>query len=233
MPFFVQINFFPPAVTGATALKIYESGDAVTWTLIDETTDIGVYPNYITEFGTPNAVSADDYFSVSWVIAGSETQKSTPVRGGTHPSEIMASLEDIQAELPDDIVSPTYSNTALIQISVARRIRGYMSRIVDNATLVGWDTPLATPDLIRTVAAKFIAAQLYANEMAKTGTMIEDQSFPQRVYNEAMTMLNGIIDGTMTIPDLVLIDGTTGDMSIDDFFPIDSTDRAFTMGQQF
>lgn len=146
--------------------------------------------------------------------------------------EILATLEDVNANLPADpamvVVEATEANTDLLQISIARVVRGYLSRVYEVATLVSWDTPQKTPEIIREVAAKLIAAQLYFNKTAEQSTTIEENSFAQKLYDEAIALLNSIIGGDIIVPDIPST--PTDGMSILDGFPIDDTDRSFTMG---
>lgn len=149
-------------------------------------------------------------------------------------AEILASSDDINANLPSDDNSPVVvaddDNTGLIQISVSRVIRGYLSRVISNSILLSWASPESTPEIIREIAGKLIAAQLYFNEIAKSNTDVDDKHFSQRKYNEAITLLQQIIAGD------IVMDGVTTnstELSVDDFWPNSSTDRAFSMGQQF
>jgi hypothetical protein len=149
-------------------------------------------------------------------------------------AEILASLDDINAELPSD--NPSFfvvaddDNTDLLQISVARVVKGYLSGVIDNVTLVEWQSPEATPETINVIAAKLIASQLYFNYVAKTSVDISPDSFAQKRYDEAIAMLNGIISGTIILPDTEA--PATGGITDQDYFPIDATGRAFTMGME-
>jgi hypothetical protein len=149
-------------------------------------------------------------------------------------SQILASLDDINANLVSDaphVVRATDENTHLLQISVARVVRAYLSRLIPSATLIVWDLssdpPVIPPDVVREIAGKMIAAQLYFNETSKTSITIEDRSFAQKRYDEAMALLNGIISGDIVIEGIV-----TEEMTDLDFFPVDDTDRAFTMSME-
>lgn len=142
-------------------------------------------------------------------------------------AEILASLDDINANLDKSVVEATDENTELLQISVARIIRGYLSNAIDNVTIMSWRAPDGTPELIREAAGKLIAAQHYFNEISKTTDVIEANSFSQKRYDEAMAILNGILLGNYVLPDVVLVGGT--DMTILDSFPIDATGRKFSM----
>jgi hypothetical protein len=100
---------------------------------------------------------------------------------------------------------------------------------VSQDILYSWTTPEGTPDIVREIAAKLIAAQLYFNSSARTSLTIDDQSFAQKLYDQAIALLGMIVDGSIPIdPD---IPTTPFDIvTADDFFPVDDTDRAFTMG---
>lgn len=155
-------------------------------------------------------------------------------------AEILASLDDINAELPSEspeaVAVATDENTDLLQISAARVVRGYLSSMYSRETLVGWDSPDNTPEIIREIAAKLIASSHFFNQTAKTSLIIDPDSFAQKRYDEAMALLNGIIDGSIAVilpdpPGGVLDPGITA-LSELDFFPVDDTDRAFTLGMQ-
>lgn len=149
-------------------------------------------------------------------------------------TQILASLKDINAQLPslDDnaVIEATDENTYLIQISVARVIRAYLARSVNQTMLMSWVDPDHTPDIIREVAARLIAAGLYANFAARTSMNIEDHSFGQKKYDEAMKILQGILTGDIVLAefDIQAVDS----LSALDFFPVDDTDRAFTRSME-
>jgi len=156
-------------------------------------------------------------------------------------AEILASTEDINAELPSRetggttsgypvVVEATAENTGMLQVSVARVVRGYLSRVLDGATLMSWDEPTDTPEVIRVIAAKMIAAQLYFNSASRTSLTIDERSFSQIRYDEAMAMLNAIIAGEIILVEAPPV--ATAAMDAEDHFPVDDTDRAFTMGMK-
>lgn len=156
-------------------------------------------------------------------------------------AEILATVEDINAELPSRdtggstsgypvVVEATEENTTLLQVSVARVVRAYLSGVVDGTILMGWDTPVEAPEPVRVIAAKMIAAQLYFNSASRTNLTIDERNFAQIRYNEAMDMLNKIISGEILLGAVVPTE--TGTMSDEDYHPVDDTDRAFTMGMQ-
>jgi hypothetical protein len=160
--------------------------------------------------------------------------------------EILASIDDVNAYLPSSdvggntsgypvVVDATMENTALLQVSAARVIRGYLSSVIDSTILMGWDEPAHTPDIIREAAAKMIAAQLYFNHSARTSLTIEENSFAQKRYDQCMLILDKIIAGEIIV---VPPDGNgpapvpADAMTHEDYFPVDETDRAFTMSME-
>lgn len=146
--------------------------------------------------------------------------------------EILASVDDINTHLPTDKFTVEEATVDLLQISVARMIRGYLSNTFTKVTLVSWDSPADTPELIREVAGKLIAALYYAQRVAED-TTDDPPSLPQQLYDQAMKTLSGIRSGEITLLDSTEDPTTTGEFTTDDFFPIDDTDRAFSMGKSF
>jgi hypothetical protein len=124
-------------------------------------------------------------------------------------------------EIPDDLVK-AYEDADRI-------VRGYLSGTVDAAVLATWITPAATPDLIRGIAGRFAAALIYRTRYSEDS--LDDPEYSQNKYNEAMSMLNGIISGAIDIPGVV--EGTAFDNTW--FEPTDaSTDQPkFTMSGRF
>ena len=124
-------------------------------------------------------------------------------------------------------------NTALLQVSAARVIRGYLSAVITSEILMGWDEPDETPDIIREAAAKMIAANLYFNHSSRTSLTIDDRNFAQLRYDQCMMILDKIVAGEIVVT-------TPGEtpvlppdaMSPEDHFPIDDTDRAFSMSME-
>lgn len=144
--------------------------------------------------------------------------------------EILANLDDINQFLDQTVAEATNENTSLIQVGVARVIRGNLYPVIDQVILQGWRTPNNTPEIIRELAGMFIAAQHYYNEWSKTNNIIDDDSYPQRLYDRAIALLRQILSGEIIIPDVPI--QSTGNLTADDFFPVDDTDRAFTRSME-
>lgn len=218
------------------SLRIYESAtENGVYNLIDTQaiSPVAAEPNdpepisFTTRLAT---LGAGGWYRVDFVDTNSQVQQNDPIY--YRPLlEILASLDDINAHLDGSVIGADSNNTELVQISVARVIRGYLARIVNQVTLMSWSTPELTPDIIREIAGMLIASQLYFNEASRSVTSIDDNNLAQRLYDRAMLMLQGIVDGSIVLP-IVPAPVTTGTMTIDDFFPIDETGRAFTVGME-
>jgi hypothetical protein len=186
-------------------------------------------------FSTSNGTAVSLWYQVRFLDANGGFFDTTPIQN-VPANEIMATLDDVNANLDGEVIEATPDNTDLVQVSVARVIRAYLGRMVDQPTLMSWTTPETTPEIIREIAAKLIASQVYFNEGARTSLLLDQNSFAQRKYDEAMALLNGIIEGTYVILDEdgnPIVGVTPVDIiTTEDFFPIDATDRAFTMSME-
>jgi hypothetical protein len=148
-------------------------------------------------------------------------------------AELLASVRDVNAYLEDQVVKADDTNTELLQISVSRIVKGYLSGVVPSTTLALWTEPDAVPDIIREAAAMLIASQLFFDKTILTTVEVDQRHYAQLLYDRAMAILQGVVDGTIVLSGDDTATEPVGAMSSLDFFPIDSTDRAFTMGQQF
>jgi hypothetical protein len=151
-------------------------------------------------------------------------------------AEILATVSDINASLPSEdfdgsgaVVTATDENTALLQISVARVVRGFLSGVVPQEVTMAWVEPDLTPEPVREAAAKMIAAQLFMQRVTRTTALIDERHYAQVLYDQAMAILNGIKDGTILLEEVVVVGDS---MSLFDFHPVDDTDRAFSMGME-
>lgn len=222
--------------TNWTEVRINESGFEVgPWTLIDTqplapTTDPSD-PQPVS-FTTDNALLQPGFgwYKIQLADVGGNIREYEPIFNPA-TTEIMATLDDVNGNLDGTVIEATADNSNLVQISVARVIRGYLSPLYDSATLMGWATPEDTPETIREIAAKLIAAQVYFHLAARQSFDINDDNYAQRLYDEAMKMLQGIIDGTIIVGEEGEVPVGPG-LSEGDYFPVDDTDRAFSMSME-
>lgn len=150
-------------------------------------------------------------------------------------NEILASLADINVHLPDDKAKMQDSDDNELQVDVARYIRSLLSGFFSAATLVSWNSPDNTPELIRGIAGRLIASKYYATLYSED---VDDVSkFAQWLYNQANAMIDQIRTGSMIILDVndtpIPIEGGIS-LTADDFWPNDSSGGAkFTMEKVF
>lgn len=136
---------------------------------------------------------------------------------------------DVQEHLPIDKlqVERIPDDKAQIYLGAERVVRGYLSGVVDSAVLATWTDPTSTPGVIRQVCALFAASEIYRVRTSEAST--EYAAYAQRLYDEAMALLNNIISGALPIDGVavVQIDSTW-------FEPNDSTaPPRFTMDGRY
>lgn len=144
---------------------------------------------------------------------------------------MLASLDDINTHLPIDKLEATDGNEEIDrhQVDVERVIKGYLTSTYSAAVLAAWADPSSTPDFIRSIAGRLIAAFYYGRRYSED-LPDWDRTYPQRLYNEAMAMLLQVQTG-----DVIVVPGTTPEtqFSSDFFYPTKDTEPVFTMGMRF
>lgn len=144
---------------------------------------------------------------------------------------MLASLDDIRTHLPEDKLQVSDGNEeiAKYQIDVERVIKGYLSSTFSAAILAAWADPDSTPDFIRAIAGRLIAAFYYAKRYSED--MPDwDKTYPQRLYNEAMAMLLKVQTGEV---DIGVEDEAGTQFSSAFFYPTKDTEPVFTMDMRF
>lgn len=138
-------------------------------------------------------------------------------------NEILASLDDINVHLPDDKAKMQDSEDNELQIDAARYIRSLLAGFFSAATLVSWDSPADTPELIRGIAGRLIASKYYATLYSED--VGDVSAYAQWLYNQANLMLDQVRTGTLTLLDAtdtpIPIEGGIS-LDSDDFYPNDS-----------
>lgn len=149
-------------------------------------------------------------------------------------NQILADLEDVNGFLPD-LIEMNDGSDRQYQIDAQRVIKSQLAGMFTPLVLTGWDTPAHTPELIRGIAGRLIAAKFYSIQFSQETT--EVPRFAQNLYNEAISMLADIKRGTLIVVDSnnePIDSGGTLDLSSDDLFPNDAaTGPVFTMAQEF
>ena len=114
-------------------------------------------------------------------------------------ANLYATLDDINAHLPVEQGKAQISDGEddLLQIDAYRLIRGRLSGTFDLTVINAWVNPATTPEQIRSIAGKIIAAKWYALLVAEDEA--DGSLFAQTLYNEAIAELNDIRNGTLTV----------------------------------
>lgn len=118
--------------------------------------------------------------------------------------ELLASVDDINTHLPTDKLDASsgdgvvVSAINLFEIDTSRLIKGYLSGVYTPTTLASWADPASTPEYIRSIAGRFIAAFYYAQRYSED--LDHDSNYAQGVYLEAMGMLDCVRIGEVILP---------------------------------
>jgi len=138
----------------------------------------------------------------------------------------LADLEDVNVHLPTDKLEVDDAIDPALERDAERIVKGYLSGVYEPVVLAGWDTPTNTPELIRAIAGRLIAAFYYRQRYSEDS--LDDPQYAQVKYNEAMALIMELRAGTI---DLVEVPGD--DASILKFWPDDTTDGPyFTMAME-
>lgn len=144
-------------------------------------------------------------------------------------AQILANLDDINTHLPEDKLEADDANTDLLQVDTARFIRAMLVGAFTPVLIAGWTTPATTPDLIRGIAGRIIAAKYYAERYAEDADV---STYATNLYNDALAYIRGLKDGTYQLVDvndnIIALSGHG--ISEDDFWPNSTTPAPkFTM----
>lgn len=145
-----------------------------------------------------------------------------------------ADLKDVNTHLPQDKLPMDSSELPLFGLDADRIIRGYVGGVISIITINAWADPDTTPELIRAIAGRLIAAAFYSERYAENSN--EDAAYAQGLYNQAIGQLMGIQNGTVVVidPGGTTIETTSAGLDNTMFKPNDSSlAPAFTRGQIF
>ncbi len=112
----------------------------------------------------------------------------------------LASLEEINEQLPEDKAQVAEAKYDPFQLDAERIVRGTLAGVLPRATLATWLDPDSTPQLIRAIVARLVAAFAYRKLYSEDS--LEDPTFAQNKYNEAMSFLQQIVDGKMQFEEM-------------------------------
>jgi hypothetical protein len=133
----------------------------------------------------------------------------------------LASLEDIQTHLPEDKLDIQGSDVETLQIDVRRIIKGYLSGVspFTPQVLADWADPDSTPEYIRAIAGRLIAAAYYAKRYSEDEGGVP--GYAQNLYDTGMRMLLAVVTGAVELEEVSVT--FEGSLTSGDFWPNDST----------
>lgn len=130
---------------------------------------------------------------------------------------VLVDDNDINVHLPTDKISAEEGDLLEeIKEDIERVIKGYLAGHVDSLILAAWLTPATTPETIRAIGGRLGAAFIYRKRYSEDS--LDDPSYAQFKYNEAMSMLQQIIAGDIIL-DPTAPGGVT--LTLDMFYPND------------
>lgn len=136
---------------------------------------------------------------------------------------------DVQVHLPYDKlkIEEIPDDLAKCKLDTERIVRGYLAGVIPAADMALWLDPPDVPEVIRAAAGRLCAALIYRTRYSESS--LDDPQFAQNKYNEAMGMLQGIIDGS------IIVDGVvTSQFDSTYFFPNDAAgDPKFAMDDRY
>lgn len=169
----VYLRFIPPDRDDLVKLHIFEAPDLTSALQeIEIVENIGVYPDYINEYTTTNAVNTTDYFAIQWEDdKGAFTDMSSRIQGGT--STLIGILtERVMLRDPDLDENIVLQETEAV-VSYILRVSDPYS--VDPTTLSSlWINSLADLALIATLY--LTATQTTARGQDYTAGMISERT---------------------------------------------------------
>lgn len=133
----------------------------------------------------------------------------------------LAELTDINVHLPEDKLKLQNADDDANQLDAERVIKARLSGTFSPTTLASWDTPANTPVTIREIAGKLMAAMYYAKTFSSEVAGVPE--YAQWLYDQAMDTLDGIILGTITLPEVTETADSGQHLTSDMFWPNDST----------
>lgn len=149
-------------------------------------------------------------------------------------SQILASIEDINGFLPD-LIEITDGQDTQYQIDANRVVKSQLAGVYTPLILTGWDAPADTPQLIRGIAGRLIAAKYYAIQFSQETTNVPQ--YAQNLYNEAISMLANIKRGALIVVDDnndPISTGSALELAITDVTPTTASgDPIFSIGMEF
>lgn len=121
--------------------------------------------------------------------------------------------------IPDDATANPF------QLDAFNVIMSKLSGVFSQSVLDTWVDAASTPGIIRSIAARLIAAKWYMRQV-NGDSDIKIPPYSMELYNEAMAMLGEVISGQLAVLDdngQPIPTGDSSEMTLNDFWPNAST----------
>jgi hypothetical protein len=143
----------------------------------------------------------------------------------------LASLDDVNVFLGEDKLQALDADDNSSQLDAERIIKGKLSYIYSPVVLASWTTPPTTPEYIRAIAGRLVAALYYGRAYSEEAVTVP--AYAQKLYDEAMEMLCKVYDGIVILPEVPAVDQPTtgGRLTSGDFMPTSNEAPKFTMNE--
>jgi hypothetical protein len=132
-----------------------------------------------------------------------------------------AALNDVNVHLPADKLQAQDADIINLNVDAQRLIRARLASVFDLALMNTWVSPADTPEAIRRIAGKLVAAKFYAILAAEDDS--DGSLYAQNLYNECVLELNEIRQGTETVIDVSGNEISNDSLSETGFYPNNTT----------
>lgn len=133
----------------------------------------------------------------------------------------LATLDDINVHLPEDKLAVLDADDTALQLDAERTVKARLSGTFSPVVLAGWTNDTNTPEIIKEVIGKLIAAKVYARAFSSEVGGVPE--YAQWLYDQAMDILDGIILGTIVVPEVTDPPDTGQHLTRDMFWPNNDT----------
>lgn len=141
-------------------------------------------------------------------------------------------LDDVNVFLPVDKLEALDADNDSAVLDSERIIKAKLSGTFSATTIASWVSPATTPETIRAICGRLVAALYYAK--AFSAETPDVPTYAQNLYNDAMNMLECIKTGDIILPEVPTVDQPTtgGTFGAADFLPnASSPGPFFTMSE--
>jgi hypothetical protein len=161
MPESVRLDFTPPTITGVTKLHIEEAPDSGgPFAVVESTTAVGTYPNYISYYTTQLATSTNYWFRIRWETSdGVLTPYSQALQGGS---------KTLVQEIVDRVL---LRNPSLNEVIVTQEAQAVVSEAMGTLDPNSVSVEDATYVEIRGMTNLTLARSLIATTLASGGSV--------------------------------------------------------------